>query len=354
MKKSIPILIACFVFGVITVLALSVVSKRTKQAKGSFLREFRQHVIEEQNDLNLGVNSYYLAGAGRNSVFLGNYTVPLHSISLSGISGDTLHHSIRVDGINDEKFWSLRLKVDSPNFFLCDGAVPRIFKGVMSDWKGERFQYDTEFFQDLEPIGPRSFVVRSLLGDENEVSLGRFSDLAPHFTFKPDILEKQVDGYFCTTGYIRVDKESQRIIYLYRYRNEYIVMDSTLEVLSRSTTIDTNSVAKIQVATIHSTGSRQFQTPPLVVNDKCSVAGGYMFVNSAILSNNELANALEEASVIDVYSLKDNSYKFSFYLFDHRSGERLREFMVAGNRLYALFQTRLVIFHIGKEFFPDH
>jgi len=346
-------LASCAAVGVLVVLLLSLLSARVAASKGAFLRTFRQHAINERMELDLKTNSYYLAGIGRNTAFLGNHIAPLHILTINFTSGDSTHHRLAVEGIFEEKFWSVRLKVDSPDFYLFDGAVPRIYKGSAANWQAKRFRYDTEFFQDLEPIGSNSFAIRSIVGENKEAALGKISPDEPHFTFKRDILQKQVDGYFCTSGYLQYDKVFHRLLYLYRYRNEFMVMDSNMSLLKKATTIDTNSVAKIEVATIHSSNSRVFQSPPVVVNSNCFLDGNYLFVHSALLSRNEHASALEEASVIDVYHLTDLAYRFSFYIFDHVPGGKLQAFAVAGNTLVALFETHLQVFDVNEMYFPD-
>jgi hypothetical protein len=353
MKRMIAMTVSCTALGILVVLLMAQLSSKVAASKGAFLRTFRQHAINERTALNLKINSYYLAGAGHTTAYLGNYLAPLHVLTVDCRSGDSSHHGLAVDSIFEEKFWSVRLKVDSPDFYLHDGAVPRIFKGNVATWKGKRFPYDTEFFQDLEPIGSNSFAIRSLFGENKDAALGKISLVGPHFTFNPDILKKQVDGYFCTTGYLHYDDAFNRLLYLYRYRNEFMVLDSNLHLIGSANTIDTNSIAKIDVATIHSSRSRVFQSPPLVVNNNCSLAGNYLFVHSALLSRNEHEDALKEASVIDVYNLKDLEYKFSFYIFDHIPGGKLQAFEVTGNMLIALFETHLQVFDLNVTYFPD-
>jgi len=352
-KSMSLILVSCMIFAVVVVAMLAYLSDRVTHTKGSFLRAFRQHALDEQVDLDIGVNSYYLAGGGRTTVYLGNHVSPLHVLSVDLLTGDTTHHALHVAGIFEQKFWSVRLSVDSPDFCFYDGVVPRIYTGNVHDWKGYRLGFDSVYFQALAPIGKRSFAIRSLFGDAREAALGKLTEISPYVTFRPDILQKQVDGFFCTAGYLHYSRKLQRLVYLYRYRNQYLVMDSVLRVISRSTTLDTNSVAKVEVATIQSTKSRVFQRPPLVVNDKSCIGGNYLFVNSALLSNNESADALDAASVIDVYDLVDTRYLFSFYLFDHHTGEKLAEFTVVGSTLIALFDTRVQLYELNAAYFPD-
>ncbi len=60
-------------------------------------------------------------------------------------------------------------------------------------------------------------------------------------------------------------------------------------------------------------------SPPLVVNKSAVVDDGHLFVHSNLMANNEASKAFDEASVIDVYSLTDGAYKFSFYIPDYQS-----------------------------------
>src|SRR5690606_28951600 len=110
----------CLIFSALIVLMLAGLSRTVTSAKGSFLRAFRQQAIKERLDLDIKVNSYYLAGVARNTVFLGNHLAPLHVLSINCLSGDSAHHTMQVTGIHREKFWAIRLEIDSPNFYLYD------------------------------------------------------------------------------------------------------------------------------------------------------------------------------------------------------------------------------------------
>jgi hypothetical protein len=167
-------------------------------------------------------------------------------------------------------------------------------------------------------------------------------------------LQKQVDGVFCTDGMMAYDKDLARLIYLYRYRNQYIVMDSNLSMTYRANTIDTTSVAKVKVATIASTHAHTMAAPPLMVNRQMAVHQQWLFVNSSLLARNEHTRALDQASVIDVYDLLSRKYQFSFYLYDYDRREKIRQFAIYGNRLIALFETHISSFDLHPQYFlPD-
>jgi hypothetical protein len=58
--------------------------------------------------------------------------------------------------------------------------------------------------------------------------------------------------------------------------------------------------------------------PPPIVNKKSTVSEKYLFINSGLKANNEEKELFSEYSVIDVYSVEDGKYQFSFYLPKHR------------------------------------
>jgi len=148
----------------------------------------------------------------------------------------------------------------------------------------------------------------------NESMLGKLTPDSLRAKFHPEILEKQIDGVFCVDGTMRFSKEIDRLVYTYRYRNQFIVMDTNLNVVARINTIDTTSKAKIKIATIKSTNSRTLASPPFVVNNQTSVYKQWLFVNSSLLALNDDPDTFNTTSIIDVYDIVNAKYLFSFYI----------------------------------------
>jgi hypothetical protein len=351
-RKLFMAISACFTVSIAIVISLVGLSDIMKDNRNSFLRLFPSHPIIEAGAFDLKLNSYYIAGGTAHRIYLGNNSRPLHLLSLSTSLTDSQHVKLNVRGILDEKFWAVRVHVDSPDFYLTDGAVPRIFMGTTDTWKAGRYTYDSEYFLDLVPIGSGTFAIKSLSKVSNESILGKITPDSPHFQFNDRLLEKQVDGVFCTDGMMQYDKQLSRLIYLYRYRNEFLVVDTNLNLSLKGNTIDTTRKAKLSVARVASTGATTFSSPPLIVNRGSAVSDKWLFVNSALLASNEHRDVFKEASVIDVYDLLAGDYQFSFYIF-HFNGEILKEFQVYGNSLVALFDTHLQVYNLNPAYFPD-
>lgn len=351
-KKVATWIITCFVLSNGIVLFLFAMSSQMKDRHNSFLRLFPSHLALDGNSFNIKYNSYYIAGGTAHHIYLGNYTSPLNMLILNTALTDSQHVKLNVRGIMDQKFWSARVRVDSPHFYVHDGAVPRIYKGNVRNWQADRFMHDAEYFLDFEPIGQSSFAIKSLSAKTGESVLGKITIEMPHYTFIPGLLQRQIDGVFCTDGMMHYDKELARLIYLYRYRNQYIVLDTNLNLAYRGNTIDTISKAKIKVATIKTSNSTTLAAPPLMVNKYSAVSKNWLFVNSHLLARNEHPKALDKADVIDVYDLINSKYQFSFYIFNYGGEEKLNEFKVFGNRLFALFDHHIQVYALNPQYLP--
>jgi hypothetical protein len=183
--------------------------------------------------------------------------------------------------------------------------------------------------------------------------LGKEQDhLTPHARIDTSLLERQIDGIFCVDGRLDYDKSVNRIVYTYYYRNQFIVMDSSLNLLYRGKTIDTTSRVKIQVATISSSKTRTLSAPPMIVNGQSFTANGFLFVNSRLLASNERNDAHDGAWVIDVYSLKDGAYVLSFYLYAFEN-KKPREFAVVGDKLIALTDHYVLVYNLRQKYFRE-
>ncbi len=348
-------IVACFVLSIGVVAMLFALSKDIRQQPGSFLREFPPFPALEAEALNLKYNSYYIAGGTSHHVYIANYSAPSHLIVANSDFTDTLHVKLNVRGISDQKTWAIQVKVDSPYYYVIDGTVPFIYKGNVHNWKADINLNSSTYFMDIVPLTEEIFFIRSLGGHQPENILGKLKAFSPYSEMKQGILQKQVDGVFCTDGMMHYDKMKNRLLYLHRYRNEYIVMDTSLNILQRQHTIDTITHAKIEVSAGGSSKdffySSEISSPKRTVNKRSCVWSGFLFVHSMLLARNEPYRAHDSSSVIDVYDFETGEYKFSFYIYDYSGKEKLRDFKVFDNRLYALFDEHIQIWNLSPKYF---
>jgi hypothetical protein len=352
MKRNIILLlIGSFVVSMATVVVLFAMSGIRKDKRNSFLRQFPPHPVMEGDTFNIKYNSYYIAGVSNQSIYFGNSVSPLRMLVVRLDLSDSQHVVLNIKGLRDQKFWAPRVAVDSPYFYFTDGAVPRIFKGNVQDWTAEKIQPDSTFFRTILPISPGSFIVKSLSGSTKENIFGKLFSYPPYQFFRDNILQKQLDGVFCTDGMMSYNKELHQLVYLYYYRNQFMVMDTMLNLLYRGNTIDTTSRAKVKTATIESENSKTLSSPPFFVNKGMDTSGDWLFVNSNLLARNDHPSAFDEGSVIDVYNIQNGKYAFSFYIYLFKGIKRMSEFRVFKDKIIVRYDNLIRIWHLEPEYF---
>lgn len=304
----------------------------------SFERHFGEVVASAADSLDLNSRSYYVAGHTQHTAYLANANNPAHLIAVSKDLHDTVHYTLRVD-TDSLRYRAIRVAVDSPHYYLADGTQPFIYRGVLGG-TAVAWMRDTQFMKVI-PLSGSSVGLVAIRNMENTIVKKVMGAQEPEVY--GDILEEQGEGLFSTDGMLRYDRECAHVVYVYFYRNEYIVMDTTFRIVRRGNTIDTISRAKIDPAFVRSRNVRTMKAPPLKVNNESAVGGNALYVQSNLLARNEDVRDFESGAVVDVYDLEALSYRRSLYL-PARGGKRPRELFVMGGALYALYGSKLVRF----------
>jgi uncharacterized membrane protein YphA (DoxX/SURF4 family) len=342
---SVFLLTAFMSAGIVVVLFM--LSEDIMHHRNNFVRRFAGNAAKV-NEIDLKFSSYYLAGTANNKIYLGNYTQPLLVTVL-----DSLLHKREKFKIHPSRtaflFQSVQVRVLPPDFYLIDGSVPVIFKGNTKDWKASVKWNGTTAFSHYQLIDSLTLVIRSNDNVKGESQLGSlYFGNKSEARFNENLLQKQIDGIFDVDGMLHYDKELQKLIYVYLYRNQFIVADKTLHLSNRGKTIDTISRAQIKVADVKSWHERKLAAPPLIVNKTSAVCKNLLFVNAALLGKYEPAEMWKEASIIDIYDLNTQSYQGSFYIYNIGK-EKLKNFFVQDNNFYGFIGQYLVHYKLSTK-----
>lgn len=330
--------------GVSSITTLFLLSEDIIQHRNNFVRRFPDQV-HKVYDTNLNFNSYYFAGTVNNKIYLGNYTAPLLLTEIDTALKTKKEIVIHLDNLK-LPFRSLELKVHSNNFFVVDGTIPYLFKGKNGSWKAKSVPLNCKPFAN--PVILDSTTIAFRTHKENgESVLGSHNFSKKENTFlNPELLQKQIDGIFDCDGNLMYDSYTNKVVYLYRYRNQFIVTNSSLNLNFRGKTIDTISKAQIEIAYNKDKEEKKLSAPPITVNKSGIIHRGLLFVNSSLIGKYEDAKMWKQTSVIDVYDIKTNTYLTSFYVYNI-DGKKLKRFYVLGNNFYALVGTHLVSYKLS-------
>lgn len=354
-NKHIFIFIGCVIFTAAVLGSLYTSSSLSKEPyRASFNRRLApDSILKKEAVWDLGYNSFYIAAFDKEHLYLGNRIAPLRMLIVNLYLKDIQHVLLRIKSHEPIDYGSnLRLEIDSPYFYLTHGVMPALFRGTFGNWEADRFMSDSAYFVEAVPMGPASFALRSYSRMTKAYELGKETVGTSNLHFNNDLLEKQIDGLFCVDGTLHLNKHHKQLLYLYSYRNQYITIDTNLNLINRYHTIDTFTQARISVANIPSEDYSMLASPPTRINGNSSTSGNFLLVQSMLLAKNENHNKFKASSVIDVYNFTNGTYRGSFYLPDHQN-LKPSSFKIHGDRLAVIFGSSLHLFRIDLKIFES-
>ncbi|SFW76168.1 hypothetical protein SAMN02927921_04080 [Sinomicrobium oceani] len=349
MRKKLLTIITCIFLSILSMYVFHRESNQVFSRKGDFARFFPPHFITSRKVFHIeNIFQPIILGITREYIYIGTSTNPESFKEINYKTGDITSLELNVNKDQKIAWRALRIKINSQGIYLSEGITPSILYSDLKTLRPVRLPIDSVHFSQCLPLSPSSFVLKTYDAKLQQNILAK-ETLHP-ITVKrmPNILEKQVDGIFCTDGELHYNRKNNHLIYVYHYRNQFIGMDTDMNILYKGKTIDTVSHAKIKVTKIRAEGSDRFilAAPPLIVNKKSYADGNHLFIHSNFIAKNEEITDSRHKSVIDVYSLKNQRYIYSFYIPGY-DGKQIRDFAVYDNALIALYDNDIIAFGIA-------
>ena len=342
LKSLLPSLLAA---GAVVALFLS--SEHIIKKENSFIRRFGQHPIRDEKAVDLEVNSYYFAGMNDGQIYLGNSTAPLLITQIDTALTNKKAVKIELDNV-DHSFRYIQLQVKPPHFYFYDGTVPVIYRGHLGDTTAHTVSINDCYFSQLQVIDSVNFAFRAQSSQTKSWVLGTLNlEADPNIRLAQNLLEKQVDGIFDTDGQLLYDDASRELVYIYYYRNQFLIMDQELNLLQELNTIDTASRAKVQVRTL-SDGRHKMDAPRLQVNKASMVHRQVLFNVSNLMGRFESRELWNRTSVIDLYRTNQQEYLGSFYVHD-RGKDKLSGMLATDKYLFVLRGREIVRYRFAQS-----
>lgn len=336
---SIKVLLLSLTGSVVLVLILFLFSQPDDSIKNDFNRSFRSNTLALETSQILGTNNYDFAGSTNSTLYLRDVDRPYQVIELSeSVISDTIIVTNRLSNSMAHG----QILIGSSSFFMADLDRYIVFKGDLSDWTIDKKMPGPNFFSEYLPLNDSILVYRAFTVDRKEYRLLIQTD-ADTIDGR-GLIQKQIDGLFCTDGVLQFDDQSKTIVYVYYYRNQFIKADTGLQLIARQNTIDTTTVAKIAVARDEKGKYSSLSSPPHLVNLALECYNGEIFIHSNLKADNEDQKVFHRSDVIDVYNLKSGGYQYSFYV--PRQGEtKMTHFTLHEGKLYVIRGKALEIYH---------
>lgn len=344
-KNKILLLATLFLIGIAVVALLFSFSEKKMHRNNAFQRRYIPHPIKKIHSFNLQYSSYYFAGVGNGKIYLGNTTAPLLMTVIDSSFIDTSTTMIKLDKM-DLPYRAVKLWVVPPKFYVVDGTVPIILQGNITAWNAITKMQGDYYFNHAYPINSHRLAVQSNSGTNQENILG-IIDIGDSIKgeFSNELLDKQIDGIFDTDGRLIYNANLDKLIFTYYYRNEYLGIDQNLGLGFRGRTIDTIRTAQLHIAKNVSKGQWKLGGNSVLVNRSSATTKDLLLIDSPRLGRLEPENMIDEANVIDVYNIREQTYQLSFYIYKHEKS-KARDILISDGILYALQGNYLVAYKI--------
>ncbi|TDQ08473.1 hypothetical protein [Pedobacter metabolipauper] len=338
MRKTIFLILACTLLSFGVNYYLWKAEQFRRNINNGFLRIYRIPIATQANKIDLKYTSFYIAGITNDTVFFGNSEAPTYLLKSNLELKDTVSQNIKI--ITREKIaWqSMKVRVEYPNYYITEGVTPINYYGKFPNLEPKRIEIGNRRFDKPIVISPTSVVFRTPDTKLKQNILMKVKFNNDSTGIKKNILMAQGDGYFSTDGALIFDEKTQKIVYLYYYRNTFSVLDTNLNLILDGHTVDTISKVKLSLHYISSLKTTKFDSPPLGVNSQGSIYNNQLFVLSKLRADNENKQMFSENFVIDVYALSNGSYNYSIYL-PKLGHKKISNFKVYNNFIYAIYDT---------------
>jgi hypothetical protein len=342
MKKTVLYLPLILLLSIISsVILVYKVSHRPNDHKNGFKRTFfYKPPLTLLHSIDIKYNPNYIAGAKEKFIYIGYQKEPFLAALDYNLSNITFK-GINTSSIKHFKDFPPYMQVDSSYIFFTSQSTPSIVAGNLLHFDSIYFEIKKKYFTAFLPISMQTFVLRQY--DPN-LRVNILSKINYDTPLNKLPLEKQVDGFFCTDGMLRCSPDKKRIVYLYYYRNQFLCMDSNLNVLYKANTIDTTRKAQITVS--NDSLNQTLSSPAFLINKYSFLSNDKIFNESNLLADNEDRTLFNKNTIVDVYNLYSGKYIASFYIPPFH-GIKGKEFIILNDEIYVLYKKNLVVYKLN-------
>jgi len=322
--------------GLVGILAWATTEPENK--KNSFVRAFKPQALTELSVLNKAEDVVDFAGATESNIYF-KMKSPEKLLVTNYDLKSIKNLEINLPKTGNEALGFTTL-VDSPNICIAMGNLPAIITFERDSAILSKFP---ALFTKSVVISPNNIAVR--IFDKSDQVFAKVHTKTGRIQKEDDVSERNGDAGISTDGMLHYDKTTNILTYVMYYRNQFLCMDTNLNLLYKGKTIDTTGSARIKVDA--SSGDMMTNNAPnRYVNGRSSVTQGYLYNNSKLKADNESSESFTKGSVVDIYKLKNGAYTGSFYIPFYK-GEKMMKFKMVNDRVYVMYKSTIVCYQMS-------
>lgn len=248
---------------------------------------------------------------------------------------DTLLYNV---GLSD-KLRDPGIYVDSPNVFMYANEISYLLKGTINSKKLDTVRLKTDLITRNAQISTSRLAVRSIDSSQTTQLFKVIDCISGDVLHQSAIVSSKYFGGFDVDGILRFDRKLQQLYYIQMFSNEIFCMDTSLNVIYKSHTIDTMHTNKVVVDLVTESGTTKIMAtqPRAAVNKFVDVADGKIYVVSGLRGDNEKLASFNRIIPIDIYSGINGEYLFSISI-PKTQKEKLLDLKVFNNIIGIVYE----------------
>lgn len=348
-KKYLSMVSLIVIVNSLSVYLLYIQSENQLRKNNNFTRRYIPHVLKDEVRLDINYNSFYFIGQDNTNIYLGNTTAPLNLTIVQKDLQSFSKFRIPLDP-KSHPFKSLRVTLQVPYYYIYDGTVPIIYKGRLDQADSlQTVSLNDMYFDQLNIISDTSLVFRSQSSKFKTFVIGTYQNhqMALHY----DILGTQNLGYIENDGLLISDFDKKNFIYLYYYKNVFIVVNNITHQQHQFKLISFNKKQKTETVKLPD-GSNKIKNPLQQSVKNATVSGNLLFVNSNSKATHDGIMQWNKASIIDLYKINQQYYSGSFLVPDSH-GEKVKDMFIDGEFVYFLIGNEIIKYHFAQPILDE-
>ena len=336
----------CNIFSFALVIILFFISESITKNANNFTRRYLQHPVTLTNEYKLEANSFYIAGVTKDRLYLGNKTAPFLVTSLP-LNLNSIHKKVVFPNSKNTIYKNLGLKFDGQFFYLHDGSVPIILRGKVDTKKCTTISFKEAYFTQLTIINDDLFAFKSQSPKDKNVVLGILNTKSGKINLCDVVKQNKSSDYFANDGLLINDPITKKLIYIYYYNSQYLILDETLNLIKIQKTISSTTNAD-KLGVRKSDGEYKLGIPLSVINRQAIVYNGVLFNLSYERGKFEDEKIINKNFILDLYNIETGEYIGSMIIAKKEKEKRI-QFLANGNQFYVLRDNKIQQFSFSKN-----
>ncbi len=230
--------------------------------------------------------------------------------------------------------------IDYPNIYMYATDIPLMLKGNVDSFIVDTMRLRTAVITRTAQISPDKLIIRGIDVSQTKQEFKLIDCKTGEIIRTNQLFPVQQFGGFELDGGLEYDKFSGKIFYIQMFSNDMSCLDTNLNLLYKSKTIDTVQVSSVKIGLREEGGTTKVmaQKPRQIVNRDFTVYKDIIYNISGLRSDNEKLTDFNKIYPIDLYSGSNGKYIGSIKL-PKREGKQLLDIKVIEDIIVVLYES---------------